>query len=372
MMSKWSLKVWVKKPALKFNNKLARIQNGIILVLLLAMLSSCSNGSPETATSSPEIDVTVVAATDTSTPEASPTPPPSISILHAPAGSDPAQVVLIQEFFSELATKEGGQFEVRDVLTDSDFASPPWLVVSIPPDAGVASLASAHPQVEFLAIGIPGLEAAENLSIIDSLNIRHDQVGFLAGYLAAVLTPDWRVGVISPVDTPAGKAAKNGFFNGVIFYCGLCRPVYPPYYAYPIYYDLSSSASQEEKIAAADYLISQGVKTVFLAPGADDVFLLEYLAGAGVNMIGTVTPPETIQSQWIASIQTNLESSIAELWGRLRNGEGGIILNQPISFNNQNEALFSVGRQNFVDRFLEDLLAGYIDTGVDHVTGDLR
>ena len=89
-------------------------------------------------------------------------------------------------------------------------------------------------------------------------------------------------------------------------------------------------------------------------------------------MIGSVIPPENVQSQWITTIQTDLESSVADVWERLKSGESSIVLNQPITLSNQNEALFSTGRQQFVNRLLEDLLAGYIDTGVDPATGEFR
>ena len=41
----------------------------------------------------------------------------------------------------------------------------------------------------------------------------------------------------------------------------------------------------------------------------------------------------------------------------------------PLALTERSETLFSPGRQQLVDRILADLLAGYIDTGIDPETG---
>jgi hypothetical protein len=101
----------------------------------------------------------------------------------------------------------------------------------------------------------------------------------------------------------------------------------------------------------------------------EDSFLMEYLARVGVNLIGADTPPAGIQNNWIASVQTDLVSSVVEVWPRLVNGEGGVSLELPLIITNRNEGLFSPGRQRHVEYILNDLMAGYIDTAVDPLTG---
>jgi hypothetical protein len=103
-----------------------------------------------------------------------------------------------------------------------------------------------------------------------------------------------------------------------------------------------------------------------------DSFLMEYLAQAGVNLIGADTPPAGVQNNWIASIQTDPVSSVREVWLRLVNGEGGISLELPLIIADRNPGLFSPGRQRHVENILNDLMAGYIDTAVDPLTGEAR
>jgi hypothetical protein len=44
----------------------------------------------------------------------------------------------------------------------------------------------------------------------------------------------------------------------------------------------------------------------------------------------------------------------------------------PVGYNDVNPAIFSPGRQKLVDRLLQDLQAGLIDSGVDPLTGEAR
>jgi hypothetical protein len=63
---------------------------------------------------------------------------------------------------------------------------------------------------------------------------------------------------------------------------------------------------------------------------------------------------------------------VGELLPGLMNGEGGVVVELPISFTGVNPDLFSPGRQRLTEAMLADLLAGYIDTGVDPATGEAR
>jgi hypothetical protein len=264
------------------------------------------------------------------------------------------------------------EFKSVSDFTQLDFNEAVRVVTVLAPDPGVAELAAAHSEVQFLGIGIPGLQTTNNLSSIGADGERPDRQGFLAGYLAAVISDDWRIGVISPSDTPSGQASRLGFINGAIFYCGLCRPVYPPFIQYPQYAEIPSSAGQAEWQAAADNLIANAVKTVYVFPGAGDNGLLDYLAQAGLKIIGGIPPAADLNDRWVASIQPDLSAPLREIWTSLINGEGGKNLAIPIMITQQNEQLFSLGRQGLVGKLLAELSADYIDTGVDPLTGTLK
>ena len=198
--------------------------NFIVTVLLvgtcvLFALPACSTVDTQVATPVPTNATTAtVSAPPTDTPQPSPTPEPGAVILLAPPGAAPGLVGTMETVIAELAEADGLVVHTRSEMTEADWDADVRVVVVLPPDPGVGALAAAHPDTQFLAVGVPDLEAMDNLSVLGAQGERLDRQGFLAGYLAAVITPDWRVGVIGRADTPSGAAAQAGFTNGAIFY----------------------------------------------------------------------------------------------------------------------------------------------------------
>jgi len=325
----------------------------ILLLALAVVLAACSSATSDSQT--PTVAATA-GPTATFTPEPTPTSPPPLAVLLIPEGSDPALSGALQPKMAELAAQDGLQFETRTALSAAEIGPNYRVVVAISPDPGLAQLAAGAPGTQFLALGIPGVQPAANLSIVGGDGEQPDQLGFIAGYLAAVITDDWRAGAMT-ADDSAGQLAAQGFRNGLVFFCGLCRPSYPPFYEYPV---LASPPGQ----ASADSLIGQGVQTVYLDPAASDAALLEYLAQAGLNLIGSAPPPESLKDRWIATIQTDLVAGLEQLWPGLVNGQGGTALPTPIVITDRNETLFSTGRQRLVDETLAAMQAGHIGTGV--------
>jgi len=340
-----------------------RISLCFLCGFVLLFLSACSAPAtpPVTDSGVTPAPASPEPSTEATEPPATPSPSaPQRVILLALPGADAARVSALQGALAELAGQEGYLFETLDSVAAIDLDDSIALAAALPPDPAIANLATANPQVKFLALDIPGVQAAENIS------------GFIAGYLAAVITQDWRVGVISDPSTLAGKAARNGFGKGVVFYCGLCRPAYPPFVQYPLFVDLAQGASSAEQQAAIDALVANAVKTVYVASGASSPALFESLAQAGLQIIGHGTPPAQASAQWVASIELDEIGALRQLWPRLMSGERAIFLQAPLTLAARNPLLFSTGRQRLVEKVMQELLAGYIDTGIDIQTGEPR
>jgi len=346
----------------------------LLLVLLILPISACGQASPPVSTPTGSMATASLPPTDTPAPSSTPTPEAPMAILLAPPDSDQATAAALQTMLTSLAAQAGLRFQVRPSLGVGGVGNV-RIVVAIPPDPGLVALASSRTGTQFLAVGIPGLKPASNLSILDSQADRQDQLGFLAGYLAAVITEDWRVGIVSEEDTPAGKAASLGFRNGVTYFCGLCLPVYPPFPngGYPVHVDLPAGAGPEDWQATITYLASWQVETVFVNPAVADDKLLAALAKADMNLIVAGPPAEAWREHWVASLgaQDPLQA-VPDLWTKLLAGKGGEQISQPLGFTGVNPDLFSPGRQHLVETMLADLLASFIDTGVDPQTGESR
>jgi hypothetical protein len=292
------------------------------------------------------------------------------AILVVPPGANVELAEQLEETLAELAASQDLEFEVQPSISSDDLIADVQLVFAMSPDPGLADLAASAPDTQFVSIAIPGLQPSSNLTVIDAQGASQDQQGFLAGYLAALITPEWRVGAITVSDTPAGLSARQGFLNGVVFFCGLCRQTYPPFYTYPMYVELPGSASPVEWQTSADVLIDKAVQTVYVAPDAGDEELLDYLAKAGIKIIGSRPPPDTLDEQWVATIQPDTSAALRQAWQDLVSGNPSPNLTAALYLSDINPDLLSPGRQRLAEELMAEMQTGTIDTSVEESGGD--
>src|SRR5215207_5660132 len=123
----------------------------MLFVLIAIILSACGGGEPA-ATSTPiPTDTPIVPATATATPTV------PLAVLVLPADLDPDNSNLYQKTVYDLAQASGFRFQVLNSLTPETIEPGLQVVIVLPPDPGIAALAAAAAQAQFLAINIPGL-----------------------------------------------------------------------------------------------------------------------------------------------------------------------------------------------------------------------
>jgi hypothetical protein len=345
----------------------------IIIISANIVLASCSRSTQTVTPTSTEI---ILPPTPTQTTVPSETPQPPLVVLLAPPSSDPVISENLQNKLTDLAAQAGLRFQVVQSMAVTDFSSQAIkLAFVLPPDPGIGEIATTAPQTQFVAIGITGVQPGVNISVIGSTSSHPDQAGFLAGVIGAVITDDFRVGVIYPAEMAVGKAARRGFSKGVSYYCGLCQPVHPPYPPsnYPLFYELPASAGQADWEAAVAYFNEWQAKTVYITPDLTDEGLSEYLANAGFMIISQADPGDDYKDRWIVSIGGgDLVQTVETHWTDFLSGKGGLSIELPLGLSYVNEAIISPGKLQFLNNVLTDLQTDFIDTGVDPVTGEWR
>jgi hypothetical protein len=333
-------------------------QRSILLLILLALiLSACGGGEASgTATPSPT-DTPVVPPTLT------PTAATPLAILVLPADMDPDTSNLYQKTVYDLTQTSGLRFQVRNTLSATDLAEPGLkVVITLPPDPGIAALAAAAPQVQFLAINIPEVTAGANISVLGG-NAQSDVAGFLAGYTAALITDDYRIGMLLPKDNPDALRALNAYATGMKFSCGTCRPVLFYNWTYPQFLEIGAEEDPANYDAYADILILQyKVQTIFLYPDIATTDLMNYIGTTGAYMIGSKTP-EQRPAGWVMTIQPDIVKAIQNAWPGLVSGQGGVTIQSPLGLADVDSTLLSPGKQRDVENVLNELQAGLISTG---------
>ncbi len=328
----------------------------ILFVVIAVVLGACKGNEPA-ATSTPlPTDTPIIPPTLTATPVI------PLAILVLPADLDTDTSNLYQKTVYDLAQASGMRFQVRNTLTTADLEPGLKVVIALPPDPGIAALAAAAPQVQFLAINIPNIAPGGNISVLG--NSSHSDIsGFIAGYTAAMITDDYRIGMLMPKDNPDALRALNAYASGMTFYCGICRPFYYLNWTFPQYLEIPAEEDKANYHAWADILMLQyKVRTIYLYPGIDTPELENYIGTSGVSMIGTETP-EQRPAGWVMTIQPDVIKAIQNAWPDLVSGKGGVTVQSPLGLADIDSTLLSPGKQRLVEQTLSDLQAGLISTG---------
>jgi len=329
---------------------------------LLVFLASCSLIGNPTQESTPIPDATEPPAPiSTYTPE----PVTPLVILVLPADIVQTEANRYQSAVYELAQASGYRFQVRSSLVETDIQMEPGLavVIAIGIDPGLASLTAVAPGVQFLAANVPNLASAANLSTVGASSNTPIQQAFIAGYIAALLSTDYRVGLIT-MDDDAGQKAIAAFTNGRTFYCGLCNPAFPPYYKYPVHPQIPLTTQPSQFPPYSDYLLDMMVNVAYVEPRAAAPELLAYMAQQGLLIIGERLPYANLQTNWVASLQPDIVPAIQRFWPDLTAGIGGQTISTPLLLTDVNPELLPEGMQATVQELLDNLLLGLVDPGV--------
>lgn len=333
-----------------------------LFLILTLLLGSC--GPKETPVPTPTIEPS---------PTIAPTATPSVPlvILVVPADMDPATSNVYQSTVYDLAQAAGYRFQVRNTLTAADLEPSLKMVIALPPDPGIVALAAAAPQAQFLAVDIPGVAALGNISVI-ATQVRPDLVGFLFGYIAAMLTPDWgySIGMIGPQGDPNAQTAFAAYKNGMTFYCGLCPKANPYAYLdefgqiieYPQYIEIPTDEAVSSYTAYADFLYRRKkVSMIYVYPTVATPDLLSYIGSLGLLSI-TDTTPNPRPVYYVASLRPDISKAIQLAWPDLLAGRAGITYQPPFSLIDVDPNLLTPGKQQQVELLLAELLAGRIGT----------
>jgi hypothetical protein len=330
-----------------------RLRSTILFVLISIIMSSCGGGEAVTTSTPVPTDTPIAPPTLTATAT---TP---LAVLVVPADLDSETSNLYQKTVYDLAQASGFRFQVRNTLAPADLEPGLKVVIALPPDPGIAELATAAPNVQFLTINIPEVTADGNVSILGN-NSQSEISAFLAGYTAALITDDYRIGMIIPKDNAEAILALNAYAAGMKFYCGICRPLYFYPGAFPQFIEIRADEEKANYNAYADILILQyKVNTIYLHPDIATTDLATYIGTTGVSMIGTVLP-EQRPGGWVMTIQPDVIKGIQNAWPELINGRGGITVQSPLGLGDIDPSLLSPGKQRLVEQTLSDLQAGLI------------
>jgi hypothetical protein len=276
-----------------------------------------------------------------------------------------------QRVVYELAQQSGMRFQVRNGFSPADIEPGLGIVIALPPDPGIVALAAAAPQVQFLAIDIPGTAAGGNISVLAGSS-QVDVPAFVAGYAAAVLSDDVRVGMILPKDDPDAQQAARAFTNGMAYHCGTCisfRLYVDPNgqgIRYPQFAEIPSDEDPSRFGGWANYLVGSlhvDALYVYPDPRIEVRQLYDSLGQTGAQIIGG-SLPNPRPGGWAMSIRSDAVKAIETAWPELVAGRGGQTVPSPLGLADVDALYLTPGKQRLVQQVLDGVQEGRISTGV--------
>ena len=327
----------------------------LLTLLLVAILVACGQSTPEAAPTAIPTETPVPTAIFTATPS---TP---LAILVMPTDLDPARYELYQSTVYDLAQQSGFRFQVRNSLSEVDLDSTLRVVIALPPDPGpgIAMLAAAAPQTQFLAINIPGVTPGGNISVLAN-NVQTDIVSFMAGYIGALITEDYRIGMIYPDGNADALSALDAYTNGKSYACGICKRYYYLPYDFPQSISIPATEPPENYGGYAVYLIQQReVDFIYVYPDIATPELLAYIGSSGAVQVGG-SPQGGLPLYWAASLVPDTVGAIQAAWPNLVVGQGEQSVQSPLKITDVDPNLLSPAKQAEAEQVLAELLAGRI------------
>jgi hypothetical protein len=333
-----------------------RVKYFFFAILIVVLLSACGGKATEVVAGP------TVVPTHTPLPPATmiPTLSTPLALLVVPVDMDKTSSDLYQKTVYDLAQASGFRFQVRNALTPTDLADPTLkVVIVLPPDPGLVSLVPTAPGVQFLAVNIPDLTAGGNLSVLAG-DSQVELPAFLAGYVAAMLSDEYHIGMVIPQGDTNAQRAFLAFKNGMTYYCGLCRTFYISPFGYPQYIEVPADEDPSRYGGYANVLINdRKVYALYIYPSLANADLLSYIGTQGIMQIGTSMPAPR-PGGWVMTIRPDTVKAIQSAWPGLIAGQGGVNVQSPLGLADVDPDLLSAGKLRLVQETLDALLAGRI------------
>lgn len=234
---------------------------------------------------------------------------------------------------------------------------PGSLIVAYFPGADLTGLAqNAGNGTQIIAIDATSIPAGYESQFTLLSSPSDETQGFIGGYLSAIITIDYRIGIIAP-SSANGENQRDAYRNGAKQFCGLCLPEFPPYHEYPLYTMVSATPNDAELQAAAGILLERSVTTIYIPAGIHSPALENYLDAQKVMFINT--SPSSENSHWVASISSSISQTLIEVIPLvLNNGAQG---NVQVAMAIEHSQHISDARITYTLITLEEIEQGIID-----------
>lgn len=341
------------------NNKLRPLLVLMLGITLVFGASACEpsilteTGVPEeTKTVTPPETATEVVPLPTSTPS------PSTVILLSSLEADQFALSQVQSTLETLTSEAGFKLVFQEWTSFEMMTNVP-MVVSVGEDIDINSLALNYPDVSFVAVDNSNAAPSVNVSVIGDPLADPRNRAFMAGYLAALISDDYKVAALVPSETSTTDAVLESFVIGVRFFCGICQPKYPPYQSFPQWQAVSAENLAEQYQPIFDGFTNSGVDVLYIQGDLSTTSILTASTDYGINVVSDKRPEITVNN-YAGTVLSDPAPVLTDLWQEILNGREGIQIPASITLADVNSALVSEGRYKAFMEMAANLKDGLI------------
>ncbi|MDD2521911.1 MAG: hypothetical protein PHW11_03690 [Anaerolineaceae bacterium] len=342
----------------------------LIFLILVLLVSACNQQQPA-ATLSPlntEASATEETVVAVVTEPVVPTEPAKVLVssdIVFWAGVGSGHNETLAERLTAFTQSNNLTFEKHESITAEQVTPSVKILVTTADAAQIESMNQQLPDLKILAVDVSGLTPGLlNVHAINSEGGTAEQRAFLAGYALALTTPDYRVGVLTLGSDDLGNRTRDSFVVGVRYYCGLCKPQYPPFVSQPYYpftAEVPNPADPNSWQTAADSLLGLGVTAIFVQPEISSPDLMTYLASRSITVIGVEGQAGLeVAGRVVGVLGSDLYTSVETAVSGLLAGEDIGASTGSLELKQVNPELMSDGKRILFERIREELLNGLI------------
>jgi len=331
----------------------------VVAIILVSGLAACDSSNPSetgipeaTLTPSPQVTETTTLFTET------PVQSEKTVILLTSPDAESLMVSRVQESLESLAAETGLIFAIQEG-TSLEVPANTSVLVALGQDIDVNALAASYPEVSFVAVDNNNAAPSGNLSVIGDPVIDQRRRAFMAGYLAALISEDYKVAALVPSEANTTEAALESFVIGVRFFCGICQTKYPPFQTYPQWDVLPVDGPAETYQPVLDNFENQGIEILYMHGDLISPSIMTAIAERGILVVGDQRP-EASGNNYVGTVFSDPVPVLKLIWMDIISGNSDQKIPASTVLVDRNPDHVSEGRFQLFIEMVEDLQAGLI------------
>ncbi len=257
---------------------------------------------------------------------------------------------LVDESDFVLAIQEGSSIEMLDNVP---------IVVAIGDSIDINNTAESYPDVSFVAVDNGSAVPSDNVSVIGNPTVDQQHRSFMAGYLAALVSEDYKVAALAPAEVESTEAALESFLIGMRFFCGICQTKYPPYQTYPQWETFPVDSSAETFQPILDNFENIGIEVIYIHGDLLSPQIMTAISNLNMRVVGD-RRPDTTGNNYVGTIISDPAPVLESIWQEIVDGNNGVMEAASIVLVDRNPDIVSEGRFRLFMEMAEDLRSGLV------------